>query len=97
MNKKLTFYQIKHSDQLRKHIMSFSAQKILNKTWWKKCHMPNPIRKLFEEGLELRKKYGADEVCDFSLGKFVLLLHYYYFLISQAQHFLPQIILQKLW
>ena len=26
------------------------------------------IRKMFEKGLELRKQYGADAVCDFSLG-----------------------------
>ncbi len=26
------------------------------------------IRKMFETGLELKKKYGADAVCDFSLG-----------------------------
>jgi len=26
------------------------------------------IRKMFEKGLELKKKYGADAVCDFSLG-----------------------------
>lgn len=26
------------------------------------------IRKMFEQGIELRKKYGADAVCDFSLG-----------------------------
>ena len=26
------------------------------------------IRKMFEKGLELKSKYGADAVCDFSLG-----------------------------
>ena len=26
------------------------------------------IRKMFEKGLELKTKYGADAVCDFSLG-----------------------------
>ena len=26
------------------------------------------IRKMFEQGIELRKKFGADAVCDFSLG-----------------------------
>ena len=26
------------------------------------------IRKMFEKGLELKKRYGADAVCDFSLG-----------------------------
>ena len=26
------------------------------------------IRKMFEEGINLKKKYGADRVCDFSLG-----------------------------
>ena len=26
------------------------------------------IRKMFEKGLELKQKYGADAVCDFSLG-----------------------------
>src|SRR5574344_3140317 len=26
------------------------------------------IRKMFEKGLELRKQFGADAVCDFSLG-----------------------------
>jgi len=26
------------------------------------------IRKIFEQGLELKKKYGEDAVCDFSLG-----------------------------
>ena len=26
------------------------------------------IRRMFEAGIELRKKYGADAVCDFSLG-----------------------------
>ncbi len=26
------------------------------------------IRRMFEAGIELRKKYGADKVCDFSLG-----------------------------
>jgi aspartate aminotransferase len=26
------------------------------------------IRKMFEEGVELKKKYGEDAVCDFSLG-----------------------------
>ena len=26
------------------------------------------IRKMFEKGIELKKQYGADAVCDFSLG-----------------------------
>ena len=26
------------------------------------------IRKMFEAGIELKKKYGEDAVCDFSLG-----------------------------
>ena len=26
------------------------------------------IRKMFEAGIELKKKYGNDAVCDFSLG-----------------------------
>ncbi|MBP3407207.1 MAG: pyridoxal phosphate-dependent aminotransferase, partial [Kiritimatiellae bacterium] len=26
------------------------------------------IRKMFEKGLELKTRYGADAVCDFSLG-----------------------------
>ena len=26
------------------------------------------IRKMFEKGLELKMRYGADAVCDFSLG-----------------------------
>ena len=26
------------------------------------------IRKMFEKGIELKKRYGADAVCDFSLG-----------------------------
>ena len=26
------------------------------------------IRKIFEQGLELKKRYGEDAVCDFSLG-----------------------------
>jgi len=27
------------------------------------------IRAMFEEGEELKKKFGTDNVCDFSLGK----------------------------
>ena len=26
------------------------------------------IRKMFEEGMSLKQKYGADNICDFSLG-----------------------------
>ena len=26
------------------------------------------IRKMFEKGMELKKEFGADAVCDFSLG-----------------------------
>ena len=26
------------------------------------------IRKMFEKGIELKMRYGADAVCDFSLG-----------------------------
>jgi aspartate aminotransferase len=42
------------------HVLSKQVTGYMEKSSW--------IRRMFEAGIELKKKYGADAVCDFSLG-----------------------------
>lgn len=48
--------------------MSISASAVLNQFQFNSVKKPSLIRAIFEEGAQLKRKFGNDEVCDFSLG-----------------------------